>query len=362
MQAASTSRLARVALHDCPVVASAVGAVCSLLQDAEIEAESILGAADATDLIARCPTPADLVAAGLIDDADLGRVHEAIGDADERRVKACGGLAGLCDRFLVPVIVRGLAQRVAAAGAVPERLRPAVAARVMAEAWPAVLSLDLAPEVVLVGPGCHLDPRVVPWLPAGHTLARAVGLEALIAAAAGVVPWTDAIDDHLQRRAIARLPPCTALNGPAQAEWGRQDDDEDILWLEHAVGALTARRRLVHGLPRGVGFVPDGGLAIDARACCIGLPGPVPALATAASEGWLDAPLHRLTLPPSLCAGLDRAGWHGVHLHLDATDGIEDLIDLLLDIALLGVQPETIEGEGFTVSPMGAAPANDIGA
>ncbi|MSP91495.1 MAG: hypothetical protein EXR79_06795 [Myxococcales bacterium] len=353
---AETPDLRDVPLSTCPLVAEAIDAVVGTLDEAGVDAEAALGFADADEAQRRWPDLAAWVAAGILDARTLSGAVGALGSLDAKRLRACGGPSGVVDRFLVGEVVRGLARRAVRVPATsPSQreapiLREAVAARIAVDAWPGLAALDLAAEAVALGPGCHFDPSVLGPLCAAHTLARAVGFESLVAAAAGQVPWSDALDDATQRRALQRATGTARLDGPAQADWGQALHDEDVAWLEDAFCALTTRRRLVHDLPRAVGFVAPGGLRLDARLCVLEVCAPE-SLTDTAADGWLDAAWPRVLLPPAVCAGLDHAGWSIAHIAIRSTDGLDDLVELLLDIVELGVAPEPIEGDGFRVEP-----------
>jgi hypothetical protein len=244
-------------------------------------------------------------------------------------------------------LLRGLGRLPLAQNGAPEPAREAIAALLAVDTWRALVSPELAPDAVIEGPGCHTDPRVAEWLPAARYLAGRMGFEGLVQAAAGQVPWLDAVDaaDRVMVDRLLQPGPWPELQqGPGPKRMGEQD----AAWVEDALVSFCVRRRRVEGWPCAVPAIPPGGgLMLDAVA------GELRALGVGASAGqggWLDPVAGPVPMPTVVCHALRGAGWDRVEVRMTHLDALEDLTDALLDLCDKPPAPQVLEGDGFQIA------------
>lgn len=345
---------ARLSARSTPMLLDAVGCLFDLLQECDVDPVAALGAPDAEGLLAAYPTLHALMAAELIPSAPLRK------SLDELQIGAPRlPAADLVDRFLVAPVLLGLARLpVARPPSQPpphgDWLLDVLAALIAADAYRPLLVPTLAPDAIVAGPGCHTDPRLARSVIAGRLLARRVGFEALVEAVARQVPWQDAFDFRTEDLlAIAQGLATNAAQAPGRLpEWdAARLDEQDIAWLEDALYGLCVRRELHDGWPRAAAAVPAGG-GCEIRLQDHG----IWALSVADGPSGMDPPPLRLDLPQALCGGLHRAGWSRIRVALDSAEGLDDLVDLLVDLRDREAAPQQVDGAGFRVTPQDAVP------
>ena len=338
-----------------PMLVDAIACLFDLLESCEVAAPAVLGAVDAEALLRRCGTLQALIAAQLVDER---RVRAAIAELnpDDPRVLSP---AELIDRFLVPSVLLDLSRRsVPAAALLPPGdawLGDVLAALIAVDAYRPLIVPDLAPEELVAGPGCHSDPRLAPLVVAGRWLAGRVGFEALVQAAAGQVPLADALVQGHNDLLPGALALATRQPTPqAVLQWRRdvKPGEQDAAWLEDAVMGLCVRRRRVAGLPCAALEVPrGGGLRLLNDESALTVLAPATAAVSTASGTALDPEIMRLDLPASLCGSLQRAGWHRLTVRLSHCEGLDDLIDVIVDLCEGRTPPQEIAGDGFAIEP-----------
>ena len=342
----------RLTPRTAPMLFDASGCLFDLLVECDVDPTAALGAPDAEALLTQHHTLQALLDAQLVPQASLDAALAELSPGSRLAP------ADLVDRFLVPPVLLGLARLPAAR--VPSQPPPhgdwlldVLAALIAADAYRPLLVPSLAPDAIVAGPGCHTDPRLAPLVTAGRLLAGRVGFEALVEAVARQVPWQDAFDSRTED--LVAIAHGLAIGEPkAQGrllEWdARRLGEQDVAWLEDALYGLCVRRVRQDGLPRALLCVPaGGGLQILPQAHHLR-----PLAAPTADQG-LDPLLHRLDLPQALCGGLLRAGWSQVRIELDDAEGLDDLVDLLVDLREQEAAPQPIVGAGFRISPEGSA-------
>lgn len=334
-----------------PLLVEACTELFDLLRECEVNARDAIGFGSAEALLRQHSSLRALRSVGLVDAAELQASMDELASPE-----AAIGLAGLppaarVDRFLVPAVLLGLARFPAAQRRLPDWLPRAVAALLAVDAWLPLIAPDLAPDILLNGPGCHTNPRIGRMLPAGHLLARVVGYEALAQGVAGLGPLLDGIDEATLAAAEALMHPGVTIDGAALPAWTQRFEEQDAAWLEDIVQSMCARRRREEGLPRAYMAVPDGGgLVLELQTCRLRVLAPA-TLGQTTAQGWLEQPPAAISAPPAACGALDRAGWPDVEIRFEHVDALEDMVEVLFDLCDQAGEVQLIQGDGFTVGP-----------
>ena len=338
--------------EDAPLLHEAVTSLIDLLRDCDLDPRTLLGATSAAELFRKHKTLRALGDAGLLDGRILRADLEELASPDMTAAAEKVPAAAEVDRFLVAPVLLGLARLPGGNAQLPRWLVDAAASLIAVDAWRPLLAPDLAPEALLVGPGCHIDPRLVRRLPAGHLLARAVGFESLVQGLAGQGDLLDALDAQTLDACESLTKPGGEFAGSELACWTDEFGEQDAAWLEDTLQLLCVRRRREHGLPRAVHVVPDGGgLVIELETCRMRMAQPR-SFGRAIAEGWLDPVPESVPAPPAACGALARAGWEGVIIRMEHTDSMEDLSEVLFDLCDQPDAPHAIHGDGFSIEPL----------
>lgn len=329
-----------------PLLADALSCWFDLLRQSELDLQSAVGSKSVGELLRKYPTLQSFIAAGRIDEVAVAATIEGIQKSPVELDSAAQ-----IDRFVVPHVLCGLS-RLPGLAQTANWLSESVAAIIAAEAyWPLIMP-TLAPEEITQGPGCHSDPKIARAMLAGRWLASRIGLDAVVQAAAGEMPWSDAIEaDALQLGALIARPGSSIVGAQHQA-WAMDFAEEEANWLQDAMCALLLRRRLEQGLPRAYLTQPRGGAMIWYLQRCELRPVEKPtSLLTQEADGWLDALQSSVPMPLSACGALTRSGWQQLELVLTDVEAIDEMVNVLVDLVSQDARPQVVHGDGFTVKP-----------
>ncbi|MFZ4577671.1 MAG: hypothetical protein ACOYOB_04665 [Myxococcota bacterium] len=333
---------ATLSARSCPLLCEAVQGLIALLRECDVDPQACLGTTDPAQLLRGHPNLRDWASAGLVPVAWLNAAFAELEDESTRLAPA-----QVVDLFLVPVLLRGLGRLPHAQNGAHEPAREAVASLLAVDTWRALVSPELAPDAVIEGPGCHTDPRVALGLPAARYLAGRMGFEGLVQAAAGQVPWLDAVD-AADRAMVDRLLQAGPWPELQQAPRPKRMGEQDAAWIEDLLVSSCVRRRRVEGWPCAVPAIPPGGgLLLDAVA---GELRPLGIGVLAGQGDWLDPVAGPAPLPPVACHALRKAGWDRLEVRLTHLDALEDLTDALLDLCDKPPEPQVLEGDGFRIA------------
>lgn len=329
-----------------PLLADALACWFDLLRQSEIDLQSSVGCKSVGELLRKYPTLQSFITAGRINGPLVANTIEGLQKSPLQLDSAAQ-----IDRFVVPQVLSGLSHLPGLAQA-GNWLSESVAAIIAAEAyWPLIMP-TLAPEEITQGPGCHSDPKIARAMLAGRWLASRIGLDAVIQAAAGEMPWSDAVEaDALQLGAlIAR--PGAAIVGAQYLAWTMDFAEEEANWLQDAMCALLLRRRVEQGLPRAYLTQPLGGAMIwHLQRCELRPIEKSTSLLAQEADGWLDALQTSVPMPLSACGALTRSGWQQLELVLTDVEALDELVNVLVDLVSQDARPQVVHGDGFSVKP-----------
>lgn len=331
-----------------PLFLDALEGLFELVRAADLDPRAVLGANSPIALVKRnCTVGAWLTQQALLEPA----WGQAI---DERSLRSWlaehPDAHGWVDRHLLPDLLLSAATfpHVAGrAGSPPgDGWGRALAAVIAVDAYRPLLDAAQEPTDLVAG-GSHLRPLLGIWLPAGRFLAARVGLEAVVAAAAGQASILDALThaDIAEVEALLR-----GQHTPDAASSAQPFDEQDAAWLEDVVLALVHRRRHQGQQLRSAAVVPFGGsLVFDLQLAEVRTSGAAPSLAAHLAQGWIDPFLTRLPLPAGSCRGLIERGWQSLELRLRDLEDLEEALGALFD-AFDDQTAASVAGEGFELT------------
>ena len=331
-----------------PLLRDALEGLFEVVRSADLDPRVVFGANSPITLLNR-----NASVGAWLQEQDL--LEPSWGHAiDEQSLRAwLGGHAdasGWVERHLVPDLLLRCAAFPHASGPNGSQARDgwskAMAAVIAVDAYRPLLDAAQEPAGLAQG-GSHLRPMLGFWLPAGRFLAARVGMEAVVAAAAGQV----AIADALTHADMAEVEALLRGQHAADAAHAAQPfDEQDAAWLEDAVLALVHRRRRQGQSVRSAAVVPFGGsLVFDLQLAEVRTSGPAPSLADYVAQGWLDPALTRLPLPAGSCRGLVERGWRSLDLRLQDLEDLEEAMGALFD-AFDDQTAVSVAGEGFELT------------
>jgi hypothetical protein len=309
-----------------PRLARALDALFGRLARAGVDATPALGAPDADAFRTRTPDLATLCARTYYG----GCMPLLYGYPDDLAYFAARGaelgldLDGIIDRYLVAPVLHELCHFARDREALPPHLDECVAGWLGVEVWP---------EFAYPEPGHDDAIYAAPWLAQiGQALARAFGVDALVCAQAGAVPWADALPATFVEAAIER---CAADWRVRRTSHFLSDTFDPAPWVALA---------LAGGLPADDAF--DRAIVADGlRAMCLvnsrvagsfrtrtELPEVITiddAAITAPARSACDRVAPRYWLPPAVGARMREAGLVRLELHLRSLTAIPAAADAI---------------------------------
>lgn len=325
-----------------PLVEEAIAALFSLVQSEGASPQRILGQAKARDWLESAGSLAYLVETGRL---STQQVDAAVAEIAGHGLSPEAAL----DRYLLPHIVLAAATPMSlqpAKNAPPPWLVRSVRAMIAVDAAEPLLDPVIAQDWLDGHPGC----LTLPWLgretlPA-RWLSRCLTPRKFWTTLGRADFWQDpAIAGWLaQAEAIA-----------TGGDWPQVDGapvEDDLFAFSDAWHALTTVRVRQRALPTAQPIVPQGGgLVWDLRDSTLQPLGGSTSVTEAAKLGYLEPPIAALAVPRTLGEGLRESGWQRVTLQLDDPDGVDELLDAVMDLALDPMDPQTLQGPGFSIEP-----------